>query len=468
MPERRLPPGSRAPVSGGGPRRALPRSPGRPAPARGSWAPTRPAWWSAATAPAPTSPRSRPATSATRCARSCSSTRPSTPRWTATPIASSPTARCSRAKDMERCWSLYLDGADGAEPDASPLVADDLPGVAPAYIAVAGHDVLRDDGLRYAQALRAAGVDGDARALRRHGPQLPALGRRRRPRPRARRGARRVHARHAALSACRPRAALRSLWLMRVGHVRTGAALLLAATALRRGARGRADAGARRRRGGARGTTARCAALDRGRRAVAWSPRARRAAARGGDRLRDLGPGPARVAQPRVAALGHRCAHRAARHRDARVPRSAPGRAADPDRRSQPSEGRAVRSALRRSRPRLAPERPRRRRHVPAPRSRAAARRCARQRSIARWRRTSSTASARPAPSSSSSARTCTCAGRARSSCRSSITTTTCTCGSPTRGGPRLTRLERAPHEEHRDARPASARPDRPARGWPR
>jgi acetyl esterase len=64
-----------------------------------------------------------------------------------------------RAEDMERCWSLYLDGADGAEPDASPLNAVDLAGVAPAYIAVAGHDVLRDDGLRYAEALRAAGVD---------------------------------------------------------------------------------------------------------------------------------------------------------------------------------------------------------------------------------------------------------------------------------------------------------------------
>ena len=66
-------------------------------------------------------------------------------------------------------------------------------------------------------------------------------------------------------------------------------------------------------------------------------------------------------------------------------------------------------------------------------RPRAAARPCARRRSIARWPRTSSTASARPVPSSSSSGRTCACAGPAGSSCRSCITTTTCTCGSPTR-----------------------------------
>ena len=53
---------------------------------------------SAATAPAATSRRSPPATSAARCARSCSSTRPSTPRWTATPTASSPTGPMLRAR----------------------------------------------------------------------------------------------------------------------------------------------------------------------------------------------------------------------------------------------------------------------------------------------------------------------------------------------------------------------------------
>jgi acetyl esterase len=61
--------------------------------------------------------------------------------------------------DMARCWSIYLgDGRADDDPDASPLAARDLRGVAPAYIAVADHDPLRDDGLRYAAALRAAGV----------------------------------------------------------------------------------------------------------------------------------------------------------------------------------------------------------------------------------------------------------------------------------------------------------------------
>jgi acetyl esterase len=62
------------------------------------------------------------------------------------------------AADMERCWRLYLAGADRSDPDASPLAASDLAGLPPAYVAVAGHDVLRDDGVRYAEALRAAGV----------------------------------------------------------------------------------------------------------------------------------------------------------------------------------------------------------------------------------------------------------------------------------------------------------------------
>jgi len=40
----------------------------------------------------------------------------------------------------------------------APGRAEDLTGLPPAYIAVAGHDPLRDDGVRYAELLAAAGV----------------------------------------------------------------------------------------------------------------------------------------------------------------------------------------------------------------------------------------------------------------------------------------------------------------------
>jgi acetyl esterase len=64
------------------------------------------------------------------------------------------------ADDMRACWSNWLDGADGDH--ATPL-GRDLRGMPAAAIAVAGHDPLRDDGLRYAEELRAAGVDTDVR-----------------------------------------------------------------------------------------------------------------------------------------------------------------------------------------------------------------------------------------------------------------------------------------------------------------
>jgi acetyl esterase/lipase len=60
--------------------------------------------------------------------------------------------------DMLAFRAHYLGDADPRQPYASPLFADDLSGLPPALVQVAEHDPLRDDGLRYATALRAAGV----------------------------------------------------------------------------------------------------------------------------------------------------------------------------------------------------------------------------------------------------------------------------------------------------------------------
>lgn len=61
---------------------------------------------------------------------------------------------------LSRWYAGHVDLAD-PPPTLVPARAADLSGLPPAYIAVAGHDPLRDDGVRYAELLTAAGVPAE-------------------------------------------------------------------------------------------------------------------------------------------------------------------------------------------------------------------------------------------------------------------------------------------------------------------
>ena len=69
---------------------------------------------------------------------------------------------------MDWFWNQYATTDQRQDPLASPLLADSLAGLPPAFIVTAQFDPLRDEGLAYGEALRKAGVSATAEVARGH------------------------------------------------------------------------------------------------------------------------------------------------------------------------------------------------------------------------------------------------------------------------------------------------------------
>ncbi len=97
------------------------------------------------------------------------------------PVTDSETRRPSQAlfgegfflsqADRDAFARHYLSGTGvrGSDPRVSPLLAPDLYGLAPALVVTAGFDLLRDEGIAYAEALRAAGTETRLLSVPGHG-----------------------------------------------------------------------------------------------------------------------------------------------------------------------------------------------------------------------------------------------------------------------------------------------------------
>ncbi len=84
-------------------------------------------------------------------------------RFDTSSYAESAVGKFLEADDMRWYWAQYLAGGGRADDPYVSVLRADLPGVAPALVITADHDVLRDEGEAYAERLRDAGVDVELR-----------------------------------------------------------------------------------------------------------------------------------------------------------------------------------------------------------------------------------------------------------------------------------------------------------------